>query len=73
MIVAGLEGPARETGEIREHHRHVQLAATAALRLGQCLPELQRSQAQLAHHARSSASSLGEMPDGQVGGPAACR
>ena len=59
-IVAGFERPRRELHEVREQDRDLAVAAAAPLRLGQRLPHLERSQAQLACDARPLRAKLGQ-------------
>ena len=54
-IVAGVERPGREVDEIGEDDRQLRGPATAPLRLGDVLPDLQRAQAGLAQQSRPAA------------------
>jgi hypothetical protein len=65
-IVAGLERPVRERGEVSEGDRQLSLAAATPLRFGDSLPDLEGAEARLTQEPRPRGGQLGEPPPDYV-------
>ena len=66
-VVARLERPVREVGEVGEDDRKLPLAPPAALRLREPLPELERGQTRLTQQAGPFGGEVGEAAADDVG------